>query len=119
MPYAIPNHAGCIDKKMQQETQDLTEVAVRISKNAAFLKGFLDVRGLPQPSFTTDTASEFPNPKNEPTIQIARELILEDTKTLFDLVLGPVERLKWTIWPVFRPMYTSLWQDPFALTLSA
>ena len=89
------------DKKMPQETQDLTEVAGRISKNAAFLKGFLDAQGLPQPSFAADAASEFPNPTNEPAVHIARESILEDTKILFDLVLGPVDRLKWTIWPVF------------------
>lgn len=96
------------NKKTPQEIQHLTEVAGRISKNAAFLEGFLDANGLPQPSFAADAASEFPNPTNEPTVLIARESILEDSKILFDLVLGPVERLKWTIWPVIKLMCTDL-----------
>ena len=108
MSYNISNGGGPNDKKMQWETQDLTEVAGQISKNAAFLKEFLEGRGLPQPSFAADAAPGFPSPTNEPTIQTARESILEDTKTLFDLVLGPVERLKWTLWPVSEPMYTNL-----------
>ena len=112
------NGAGSNNKKTPQEIQHLTEVAGRISKNAAFLEGFLDAHGLPQPSFAADAAFEFPNPTNEPTIEIARESILEDTKILFDLVLGPAERLKWTLWQVIKPMCTNLGQESFALTLS-
>ena len=104
MSYSTCNGAGSNNKKTPLEVQDLTEIAGRISKNAAFLKGFLDAQGLPQPSFAADAAPEFPNPTNEPTIHVARESILEDTKILFNLVLGPVEHLKWTIWPVFKPM---------------
>ena len=92
--------AGSNNKMTPQEMQDLTKIAGPISKSAAFLQEFLDAQGLPQPSFAADAASEFPNPTNEPTIQNARESILEDTQILFDLVLGPVERLKWTLWPV-------------------
>ena len=108
MSHSMLNGTSSSNKKTPQGVHDLTEVAGRISKNATFLKGFLDAQGLPQPSFAADAASEFPNPTNEPTIHTARESILEDTKILFDLVLGPVEQLKWTIWPVFRLICTYL-----------
>ena len=118
MSFDMPNDAGAIDKERPQETPDLTEVAFRISKTAAFLKGFLDAQGFPYPSFAADAPSEFPNPSNEPAIQRARDSILEDTTTLSDLVLGPAERLKWTIWPVTEPVLASPGQDLFTLTLS-
>ncbi len=104
---------------MHQETPDLTEIAVRIFKNTAILKDFLNARGFPQPSFAANAAPEFPNPNNESGIQLVRESILEDTKTLSDLVMGPAERLKWTVWPVIEPLHASLRRDPVVLTASS
>ena len=94
--------------EMHLEAHDITEISDRISKNAAFLKDFLNARSFPQPSFDADAPPRFPNPNNEVVVQFARESILEDTKTLFDLILGPVERLKWTIWPVIEPVFSIL-----------
>ena len=118
MPHNISNPASSISKNYQ-EAQDLTEIAARISKNAASLKNYLNAQGLPQPSFAANAACEFPNPSNESMVQVSRESILEDTKTLSDLILGPVERLKWTIWPVIDQVYANLGQNHIALTLSS
>jgi len=118
MNYNTSNVTTSIDK-MHLETHDLTEISDRISKNAAFLKDFLIARGLPQPSFDTNAPSDFPKSEKEVVVQFARESILEDTKTLFDLVLGPVERLKWTIWPVIEPVYAHLGQNPLMLTFKS
>ena len=85
---------------MATEISSLVDVSERISKNTAFLQHFLSTRGLPTPSFEVDTPREFPNPDNERAVELVREAILADTKTLFDLVIGPVERLKWGVWQV-------------------
>ena len=82
------------------DISSLVDVSERISKNTAFLQHFLTTRGLPTPSFNIDTPREFPNPDNERAVELVRERILADTKTLFDLVIGPVERLKWGVWQV-------------------
>lgn len=89
---------------MALEISSLVEVSDRISKNTTFIQNFLTTRGLPSPSFTVESSTEFPNPENERAIELAREAILSDTKTLFDLVLGPVERLKWSVWQVLTPL---------------
>ena len=89
---------------MALEVSSLVEVSDRISKNTTLIQGFLTTRGLPSPSFTVNSPTEFPDPENETAIELAREAILADTKTLFDLVLGPVERLKWSVWQVLTPL---------------
>lgn len=89
---------------MALEISSLVEVSDRISKNTTFIQDFLTTRELPSPSFTVKSPTEFPNPENERAIELAREAILADTKTLFDLVLGPVERLKWSVWQVLTPI---------------
>ena len=113
MAYNVPS----INGEIQLRAHDITEISDRISKNAALLKDFLNARSLPQPSFDADAPSRFPNPNNEVFVQFARESILEDTKTLFDLILGPVEYLKWMIWPVIEPVYSHLGCKLLLLTL--
>ena len=95
---------------MPLDVASLCDVSDRISKNTAYLQTFLSTRGLPTPSFEVNTPKEFPNPDNERTVDIVRESILADTKALFDLVLGPVDRLKWAVWQVFWPF---LWKSCF------
>ena len=85
---------------MALDIANLTDVSNRISKNTSFLQTFLDSRKLPVPSYNIDTPKEFPNPDKERTVQLVRESILADTRALFDLVLGPVEKLQWTVWQV-------------------
>ena len=85
---------------MALEISSLVDVSERISKNTAFLQHFLTTRGLPTPSFKVGTPTEFPNPENERAVELTREAILADTRVLFDLVIGPIERLKWTVWQV-------------------
>ena len=85
---------------MALDISSLVDVSDRISKNTAFLQHFLTIRGLPTPSFNVDTPKEFPNPENERAVELVRESLLADTKVLFDLVLGPVDRLKWGVWQV-------------------
>ena len=115
MAYNIPS----ANDEMHLEAQDITEISDRISKNAAFLKDFLNARSFPQPSFNADAPSRFPNPNNDVVVQFALESILEDTKALFDLILGPVERLKWTIWMVIEPVYSHLGCKLLLLTLKS
>lgn len=90
---------------MALEVSSLVDVSDRISKNTTFIQNFLTTKGLPSPSFTVKSPTEFPNPENERAIGLAREAILADTKTLFDLILGPVERSKWSVWQVITPLY--------------
>ena len=82
------------------EVSSLVDVSERISKNTTFLQHFLKTRGLPTPSFNVNSPREFPNPENERAVELVREAILADTKLLFDLVIGPVERLQWGVWQV-------------------
>ena len=89
---------------MALEVSSLVDVSDRISKNTTFIQDFLTTRGLPSPSFTVKSPTEFPNPHSERAIELAREDIFADTKTLFDLVLDPVERLKWSVWQVLTPL---------------
>ncbi|KAI4213304.1 MAG: hypothetical protein LQ351_004045 [Letrouitia transgressa] len=83
---------------MAFEIPDLEVVAGRISKNASFLQSFLIARELPRPSFNVDAPKEFPNPENERSVEVIREKVIEDTRLLFDLILGPTDRLKWGLW---------------------
>lgn len=85
---------------MALEVSSLVDISDRISKNTAYLQHFLTTRGLPTPSFKPDSDKEFPNPENEKSVDLVREGILADTRALFDLVLGPVDRLKWSVWQV-------------------
>ena len=81
-------------------TYDLEDVAGRISKNSAFLQRFISTRGLPEPSFRPDAPAEFPNPDHERSVEVVRENLIEDTRLLFDLVIGPMDRIKWALWQV-------------------
>ena len=84
---------------------DLEDVAGRILKNSAFLQRFLKTRQLPTPSFNIDAPTEFPNPDHERSVEVVREHLIEDTQLLFSLVIGPIDRLKWTLWEVsFAPV---------------
>ncbi|KAI4159295.1 MAG: hypothetical protein LQ342_006699 [Letrouitia transgressa] len=80
------------------EISNLVDISERISSNTKFLQHFLKTNNLPTPSFQVDTPTEFPNPENERTVDLIREKLLADTRSLFDLVIGPVDRLKWAVW---------------------
>ena len=88
---------------MALDIASLVDISTRISKNTEFLQHFLETRKLPTPSFNIDTPKEFPNPDNERSVELVREAVLADTRTLFDLVLGPVDRLQWAVWQVIGP----------------
>ncbi|KAI4211975.1 MAG: hypothetical protein LQ351_005315 [Letrouitia transgressa] len=80
------------------EICSLVDISERISSNTKFLQHFLKTNNLPTPSFQVDTPTEFPNPENERTVDLIRETLLADTRSLFDLIIGPVDRLKWAVW---------------------
>lgn len=90
------------------EICSLVDISERISSNTKFLQHFLKTNNLPTPSFQVDTPTEFPNPENERTVDLIRETLLADTRSLFDLIIGPVDRLKWAVWQVNRFMMNPL-----------
>lgn len=85
---------------MALPVHDLEDVGERISKNASYLQQFLTTSKLPKPSFNIDAPTDFPNPDHERSVEIVRENLIEDTRLLFDLIIGPIDRIKWGLWQV-------------------
>jgi 6-hydroxytryprostatin B O-methyltransferase len=71
-----------------------------ITKNTALIEQWLATKHAKAVSFEQDAEEEFPSTAGEPEIEAARLAVLDDTRTLHDLVLGPGEVLRRICWGV-------------------
>jgi hypothetical protein len=71
-----------------------------IVKNTALIEQWLATMNSKPLSFEQDAEAEFPSTAGRADIEAARLAILDDTRTLHDLVLGPGEVLRRICWGV-------------------
>lgn len=76
----------------------MTELADKISRETAKLEKYMKENGLPMPSFDVNAADDFPRLPEE--IQQSRLEIVDATKQLRDLTVGPRESVRWGVWDV-------------------
>lgn len=72
----------------------------RIAKNTALIEQWLAEKDSKPLSFGQGADAEFPSTAGHPEIEAARLAVLDDTRTLHDLVLGPGEVLRRICWGV-------------------
>ncbi|KAL1988846.1 hypothetical protein VTN96DRAFT_7730 [Rasamsonia emersonii] len=78
----------------------ITALATRIAAQAAILERTIHTEGLKYPSFDQDADEEFPSVDDDSSscvLEDARAQLLEDTRALHDLILGPAEVLRRSI----------------------
>lgn len=71
-----------------------------IAKNTAIVEKWLKQTNAKPLSFEQGAEEEFPSTTHAPEIEAARVAILDDTRTLQDLVLGPGEVVRRICWGV-------------------
>lgn len=76
----------------------IVALAKKISAETAKLEKYLKDNGLPDPGFDIDAPGDFP--KLPEDIQKSRQEIVYATRELNDLVRGPRESVRWTVWNV-------------------
>ncbi|EEA22944.1 hypothetical protein TMatcc_001809 [Talaromyces marneffei ATCC 18224] len=69
----------------------LVDVAMRIIANATLVEKSLSDHGHQFPSFDKDAAESFLDLSKEPAAQTARSSLIDDSKLLLDLLLGPAD----------------------------
>ncbi|PSR85763.1 S-adenosyl-L-methionine-dependent methyltransferase [Coniella lustricola] len=74
----------------------MVALAEKISRETAKLENHIKQRGLPMPSFDVDAPDDFPRLPDE--IQASRMEIVNATKQLRDLAVGPRESVRWGVW---------------------
>ena len=74
---------------MANLSPSITELAAEVSKNTTLISDYLKANNLPAPSFAADGPATFPIPQNDAAIQGARLALIEASKTLYDLAVGP------------------------------
>lgn len=85
-------------------TSRLMELAQIITRETEKLDKFFKQSGIPMPSFDIDAPLDFPGLPEE--IKTARQKVVESTKELGDLFVGPTESVRWMAWDVrstFQP----------------
>lgn len=71
------------------EPSTIARLAARISANSSVIDEHLRSHNLPTPSFDRDGPAEVLNPDQSEKVRLAREAVLDDTRQLYGLVLGP------------------------------
>jgi len=98
----IVNGVAAINNERSKTTATspsrLIELAQTITKETEKLDRYLKESGCSTPSFDFDAPIDFPILPEE--IQRARQKIVESTKELGDLVVGPTEGIRWMAWDV-------------------
>ncbi|KAH8812830.1 S-adenosyl-L-methionine-dependent methyltransferase [Xylogone sp. PMI_703] len=82
---------------MAKSSISLTQLAKDILANAQKIEDFLASNNLPQPSFNAEDAEDFPVALEHAEIHKARYALIDATRELRDLVVGPLDTLKWMI----------------------
>jgi hypothetical protein len=86
----------------------LTELSKIIAEKTAIIDGYLTEKNLPQPSFDPDGPAELgPIARGDEHVQKARIELIDATKELRDLAIGPADSLRYLPWDVriFFSMY--------------
>ncbi|KKK26968.1 hypothetical protein ARAM_007096 [Aspergillus rambellii] len=92
----------------------IIDIAQQITSNAGVIDNYIKSNGLKPLSWDSDADLEFPNPNNDPTIDAARFALIEDTRKLRDLMLGPTDLMRELSW---RQMDISVQRIVFQLKL--
>lgn len=71
----------------------LTELAAEISKNASLITEYLLAHNLPSPSFAADGPQNFPVSSENLEIQGVRLALIEASRAMLELAVGPLELL--------------------------
>jgi hypothetical protein len=87
----------------------LIELAQTISRETNTLDKYLREHRCPSPSFDVDAPLDFPSLPDD--IQKTRQMIIECTQELRDLVVGPTETIRWMSWDVSLFVATKAWLD--------
>lgn len=69
----------------------LIDVALRMATNAAVIEKSLSSRGLALPSFDQNAGENFPDVSKDDAASEARVKLMDDSKLLLDLLLGPAD----------------------------
>jgi len=83
----------------------IVELAAEISKHAAVLNDYITTKNLPQPSFEKDGPPISPIPKTESSIEQSRVALIEASRAIHDLAMGPTESLLWTALAVSKKYF--------------
>jgi len=85
----------------------LSELSAIIAQKTAEIEAYLAAKGLPQPSFHPDAPAELgPIAREDQDILKARVDLIDATKELRDLAVGPDDSLRYMPWEV-RPFSSS------------
>jgi hypothetical protein len=83
----------------------LTELAQTIARETETLEKYLKESGCTTPGFDIDAPMDFPSLPDH--IQKTRQIVVECTQELRDLVVGPTESIRWMAWDVSSPFQLS------------
>lgn len=79
----------------------LTQLSNIIAEKTAIIDAYLVEKGLPQPTFDYDGPAELgPIAREDEHIQTARIELIDATKELRDLAIGPSDSLRYLPWDV-------------------
>jgi hypothetical protein len=78
----------------------LAELTGIISRETSKIDAFFAQHNLPPLSFDPSAPADFPVPRSNAEIQAARRAVVNATKELQDLMVGPRESLRWMSWNV-------------------
>lgn len=80
-----------------QSLPSLTQLAKSILEDAQTIDNFLSSNNLPRPSFAAESLKDFPVSTEHADIHTIRHRLIDATKELRDLVIGPKDTIKWMI----------------------
>ena len=81
---------------MPDLSPSLTELAAQVSKSAALISDHLKSHGSAAPTFAADGLDHFPM-ATDPAVAEARMALLEASKTIHDLAIGPQDTINFTV----------------------
>ena len=86
----------------------MADLSERISRNTALVENWLACQDAKEPSFEWDAEAEFPDTTGHGEIKTARIELVDDTKALHDLLIGPGELLRRVCLGVSEKLYSHL-----------
>ena len=92
------DETGVEPKVPETEISHLIALARKISAESDKLESYIKKEGLPQPGFEVDSPDDFPKLPGD--IQKSRQEIVYASKELANLVRGPRELVRWSVWSV-------------------
>ena len=80
---------------MSSTNQSLTQIAESILANTKTIENFFASSNLPELSFSARGPKDFPVGVEHTEIHNARDALIDATKELRDLLIGPTDMLRW------------------------